>query len=201
MDPRYLNMTDLHLLDLSDSTSIKAINVDQTYGGDLLLQTAVEDEVCDTFPSPYDNDYRGATDENPDAVPNRFDPDSPVFALLPDGSYALYDPRLILHENSLESPLLDGGGGIVLRSTLPKNGYTAAERGSTGQFYMTNDENIVLCANEHPNFVNRGVLNCCSKYCLMTHHTHIAPFHHTFHRSLCCQPRRECMCCGTELLQ
>jgi hypothetical protein len=147
LDPRYLNTTNLHILDLSDPsiTNIEAINVGQTHGGDLLLTSAVEDEVCDTFPSPYDNDYRGANDENPDAVPNRFDPDAPVFALLPDGSYALYDPRIILHENSLESPLIDGGGSAVLRSTLrAKNGFTAAQIGSTSRYYTSNDENIVL---------------------------------------------------------
>ena len=160
MDPRYLNMTEVHLLDLSDPsvTSITTINAQQTFGGDLLLQSAVQDDVCDTFPSPYDNDYRGADDANPEAMPNRFDPDAPVFAILPDGSYALYDPRLILHENSLESPLMDGGGGVVLRSTVrAKNGFAAAQRGSSSYHYTVNDENIVLCANEYPNFVNRGM--------------------------------------------
>jgi hypothetical protein len=166
LDPRYLNYTDLHILDLSDpnKTSIEVINADQTYGGDLLLLSPVEDAICDTFPSPYDNDYRGANTENPDAVPNRFDPDVPVYALLPDGSYAIYDPRIILRENSLENPLLDGGGSTVLRSALrAKNGFkTTLRAGTIANYYVANDENIVLCANEHPNFLNRD--SCVLSY-------------------------------------
>eukprot|EP00804_Cyclotella_cryptica_P005395 CCRYP_017085-RA/>CCRYP_017085-RA protein AED:0.06 eAED:0.06 QI:162/1/1/1/1/0.96/28/3961/2317 len=165
LDPRYVNYTELFILDLSDpnATEIEAINVDQTYGGDLLLQAAVQDEVCDTFPSPYDNDYRGANAANPDAVPNRFAPDENVFALLPDGSYALYDPRLILRENTLENPLMDGGGSTVLRSALrAKNGFAPSQREGTGDYFVSNDQNIVLCANEHPNFLNRD--HCVLSY-------------------------------------
>lgn len=167
LDPRYLNMTDLHILDLSDPTvaTIEAINVDQTHGSDLLLQTAVQDDICDTFPSPYDNDYRGANEENPDATPNRFNPDAPVFAVLPDGSYALYDPRIILRENTLDNPLLDGGGGVVLRSTLrAKNGFNSTQRGSSADYSTSNDHNIVLCSNEHPNFINRGEIIVVAHY-------------------------------------
>jgi hypothetical protein len=152
-------MTEMFVLDLSEpnSTSIEVINEGQTHGGDLLLQADVQDEACSTFPSPYDNDYRGADEANPDAVPNRFDPDDNVFALLPDGTYALYDPRIILKENSLENPLMDGGGSSVLRSTLrAKSGFRPAERAGKGEYFVANDENIVLCANEHPNFLNRG---------------------------------------------
>jgi hypothetical protein len=155
----------LHILDLSDPnvTSIEVINADQTHGGDLLLQTEINDDICDTFPTPYDNDYRGANAENPDAVPSRFDPDAPVFAILPDGSYALYDPRIILHENSLESPLIDGGGSAVLRSTLrAKDGFKATQREGTNTYNVANDQNIVLCANEHPNFLNRD--SCVLSY-------------------------------------
>ena len=154
----------MHILDLSDPnvTSVEPINTDQTYGGDLLLKAAVQDQVCGTFPSPYDNDYRGANAENPDAVPNRFAPDAPVFALLPDGSYALYDPRIILHENSLENPLVDGGGSVVLRSALrAKDGFKTTLRENTvDNYYVANDQNIVLCMNEHPNFLNRGESFC-----------------------------------------
>ena len=56
IDPNFISMTDLHILDLSDTnaTSVVQINVEQTYGGDWLLETAVQDEVCATFPSPYE---------------------------------------------------------------------------------------------------------------------------------------------------
>ena len=86
-------MTDLHVLEMTTNTSIIEINTELTLGGDLLLQSGIEDDVCSTFPSPYDNDYRGADPYNTEAMPSRFNPDKPVFARLPDGSYALYDPR------------------------------------------------------------------------------------------------------------
>eukprot|EP00956_Cyclotella_meneghiniana_P031482 scaffold82766_cov24-Cyclotella_meneghiniana.AAC.1 len=58
---------------------------------------------------------------------------------------------------------MDGGGGVVLRSTVrAKNGFAAAQRGSSSYHYTVNDENIVLCANEYPNFVNRECVCCCS---------------------------------------
>ena len=86
-------MTDLHILEMPANASIIEINTQYTLGGDLLLQSDVEDEVCSTLPSPYDNDYRGSDPYNPKEAPSRFKLDKPVFALLPDGSYALHDPR------------------------------------------------------------------------------------------------------------
>lgn len=62
--------------------------------------------------------YRGADPNNPDDIPTRFVPDKPVFAMLPDGTHAIFDSRLILHENTLENPVMDGGGHTVLRSTI-----------------------------------------------------------------------------------
>ena len=158
LDPNFIDMTDLHLLDLSDGNvaTVTPINTEQTLGGDWLLETPVQDEICATFPSPYDNDYRGADPKNPDEIPSRFEPDKPVFVKLPDGTYALFDSRLILHSNTLESPVIDGGGNSVLRSSLRANReainvikYPWAEG-----YYVFNEENIVLCSNEQPNFLN-----------------------------------------------
>ena len=167
IDPLFVNMTDLNLLDLTDdnSTTITPINVEQTYGGDLLLESAVNDTICETFPSPYDNDYRGAAPINPDDVPSRFAPDKPVFAELSDGTYALYDSRLVTVENSLEYPTPDGGGSSVLRSTIrsQRDGFKAiVQPGGRAQFYVFNDHNIALCNNEQPNFINRD--NCVLTY-------------------------------------
>ncbi|KAL7463535.1 hypothetical protein ACHAXS_003891, partial [Conticribra weissflogii] len=156
VDPRYVNLADLHVLNIPANASIVEINSEQTLGGDLLLLSDIENEVCSTFPNPYDNDYRGADRYNPDAMPSRFQPDKPVFARLPDGSYALYDQRLILHENTLENPKMDGGGESVLRSTIrAARGFVA--RNQTGQnsgYHIINDKNIALCINEQPNFIN-----------------------------------------------
>ena len=159
LDPNFINMTDLHLLDLSDHnvTTVSPINSEQTFGGDWLLKTPVQDEVCATFPSPYDNDYRGADPTNPNDIPSRFVPDKPVFAKLPDGTYALFDSRLILHDNTLENPVIDGGGNSVLRSTLRANreGLKVMKYPWAEQYYVYNDHNIALCSNEMPNYLNQ----------------------------------------------
>ena len=166
IDPNFINMTDLHVLDLSDTiaTSVVSINVDQTYEGDWLLETAVQDEVCATFPSPYDNDYRGGDGTNLDIIPTRFSPDKPVFAKLPDGSYAMFDSRLILHGNTLEEPVADGGGTSVLRSTLrhQRDGLKAVKYPWAEEYYIIHDHNIALCSNEQPNFLNQD--HCVISY-------------------------------------
>lgn len=162
LDPNFLNMTDLHLLDLSamNDTAVSPINVNQTFGGDWLLKSAVQDDVCASFPTPYDNDYRGADPTNPKDIPTRFKPDKPVFAKLPDNSYALFDSRLILHGNTVENPVIDGGGNSVLRSTLRthRDGFKTMQYPWEEEYYVFNDHNIALCSNEQPNFINQD--NC-----------------------------------------
>lgn len=163
LDPTFLSHADLNILDLS-SSPVTPINVEQTYGGDWLLQADVAAGVCEAFPSPYDNDYRGADPLNPDALPSRFAPDKPVFALLPDGTHALYDPRLIVQENTIENPLLDGGGDAVIRTTLRKNNFVAntMKTGNDTDYFVYNDKNIALCSNGEPNFLNFD--NCKLSY-------------------------------------
>ena len=83
IDPNFVNATDLHVLDLSsDATAITPINVEQTLGGDLLLETSqmeLQASTCASFPTPYDNDHRGGDANNPkdEYAPSRFDPTSP----------------------------------------------------------------------------------------------------------------------------
>ena len=148
-------MTDLHILDLSGQT-VTPINVQQTFSADLLLENEVTDEVCSTFPTPYDNDYQGGDPDNPDLTPTRFTPDKPVFASLADGTYALYDSRLLMQENSLENPLMDGGAVGVLRSTLraQNEGLKTKQYPFSTDYFIINHKNNMLCANEQPNFVN-----------------------------------------------
>ena len=166
LDPNFVNMTSLHILDLSNQngTNLTPINTEQTYGADWLLKTPVQDEVCATFPSPYDNDYRGADPTNKDYIPSRFEPDKPVFAKLSDGTYALFDSRMILHENTLENPILDGGGNSVMRSTLRANkpGLKVIKYDWAEVYYVHNDHNIALCSNEQPNFLNQD--SCVLSY-------------------------------------
>lgn len=166
LDPNFINQTELHVLDLSDtnSTSIIPINVNQTFGGDWLLETPVQDDKCASFPSPYDNDYRGADHSNPNDIPSRFAPDKPVFAQLPDGSFALFDSRLILHGNTLENPVSDGGGNSVLRSTLraQREGLKTIKYPWNDEYFVFNDHNVALCSNEQPNFLNQD--HCVLSY-------------------------------------
>ncbi len=159
-------MAGLHILDLSNrnATTPTPIDTEQTYGGDWLLKTPEQDEVCVTFPSLYDNDYRGADPTNPNDIPSRFQPDKSVFAKLTDGTYAIFDSRLILHENSLENPVIDGGSNCVLRSTLRANrqGLKVIKYSWAEQYFVCNDHNIALCSNEMPNFLNQD--NCVLRY-------------------------------------
>lgn len=71
-------------------------------------------------------------------TPSRFEPDKPVFAQLPDMSFALFDSRIILHENSLENPKMDGGGQTVLRSTLRarRNGIITKEYSWAEEYFV-----------------------------------------------------------------
>lgn len=76
LDPNFVNTTDLHVLDLSGpNLTVAPINAEQTYSGDWLLQSEVQDAVCETLPTPYDNDYRGGNFDTPDFLPTRFNPD------------------------------------------------------------------------------------------------------------------------------
>ena len=81
LDHNFINMTNPHILDSSghNATALTPINTEQTYRGDWLLKTPIQDEGCATFPSPYNNDYRGADPTNPNNIPSRFQPDKPVF--------------------------------------------------------------------------------------------------------------------------
>ena len=169
--PTYVNTTDLNILDLSTqpSSSLYPINEDQTHGGDWLLASDVNDElseVCATLPSPYDNDYKGGDHANPDRLASRFDPDKPVFSLLPDGSHARDDLRHLLHENTLEVPLMEGGGALVLRSTM---GGTKKFAPTDDGGYVFHETNRALCVNEQPNLINRDTCklsyeaNACAK--------------------------------------
>ena len=64
----------------------------QTHGGEYILIDGLSDNLCAKL-----NDV---TEEN----------DPPIFGQLPDGSWLQFDPSIMLEENTVESPILDGGG-------------------------------------------------------------------------------------------
>eukprot|EP00957_Ditylum_brightwellii_P189431 14418472-Ditylum_brightwellii.AAC.1 len=45
-----------------------------------------------------------------------FNLDPPIFGKLPDDSFAVFDPYLLLQENTVENPIPDGGGATTLQS-------------------------------------------------------------------------------------
>ena len=160
LDPRFVDYSDLHILNLTDKerTPVTVINAEQTRGSDWLLLSAVNDSACDTFPSPYDNDYRGADDDYPDGIPSRFEPDKPVFAQLPDMSFALFDSRMILDENTLDNPKIDGGGETVLRSMLRvrRNGIITKKYGWAEEYFACESHFVFysLFLLSHPILLN-----------------------------------------------
>ena len=122
-EPTSFPTTDIHII---------TINGEITKGSDYLLLVDVRnDPTCDRIPNPYDNDFRGFDRNHPEEdgrydnyvgkTPSKFNQDPPVFALMPDGFYALHDPRLVTIENSIDNPALDGGGSNVLLAS--PNGY------------------------------------------------------------------------------
>eukprot|EP00957_Ditylum_brightwellii_P029726 2247720-Ditylum_brightwellii.AAC.1 len=105
-------------------------------GGVWQLNSNINRNKCSSLPSALDNDYRDATDREIGNAgewyedgkkkygllhPNwgnmtAFALDHPIFARLPDGSDAIYDPYLLLQENTIENPIPDGGGQTTLQS-------------------------------------------------------------------------------------
>jgi len=71
---------------------LEPIDGPQTSDGEFILFGGLSDPLCYQL-----ND---STEEE----------DPPVFGKLPDGSWLQFDPRLVLEENTLESPIPDGGG-------------------------------------------------------------------------------------------
>ena len=112
-------MASLSWLDMSALSSDELVNInsDQTHDSVWLRTTALE--TCD--------------DENGDAIPDpaglantdyfstgrgKYNLDRPVFAKLPGtNKWAIHDPRALFNGNTLEEPLMDGGGGYVKRAS------------------------------------------------------------------------------------
>jgi hypothetical protein len=123
LDSKFVDSSNLHELDLA-SNSLTALD---TTSSNLLLNTQVVSPTCNEIADPEDathksfyNDCRKGTSGDCDHyLMNAWrNPTKPVFGQLLDDSYVLYDTRLELDENTIENPLLDGGGGKVLRSTF-----------------------------------------------------------------------------------
>jgi hypothetical protein len=87
---------------------------------DFILSEDFNSNACASLPSPYGKS-NGA-------------PGPTIFGFV-DGMYLVYDPRLVLETNTVENPLMDGGGTAVVETN--------------GQ---------MLCSNAPRSFINEG--NC-----------------------------------------
>ena len=146
IDPNFVNETTLHQLDLT-SYNITALSTDggaspgSTGGGVWQLFEDVSDSAaaCETLPSPLDNDYRDASDQEIGTISGQvkqinwgesavFNLDRPIFGRLPGGGYAIFDPYLLLQENSLNTPMDDGGGTATLASATKAGNFTIVRK-------------------------------------------------------------------------
>jgi len=66
--------------------------------GDIVIGSDVDDLLCASLPDIVDEG------------------DPPIFGKMDDGSMWVFDPRLILESNTVESPLQDGGGAVSLET-------------------------------------------------------------------------------------
>lgn len=84
-------------------------------------------------------------DANCDNIPPARYKDKQVVIGNLDGQHWLFDPQIVLQENSLETPLPDGGGNLVEQTRLTE---TELENDRRGRDYE------VLCSNAVVSFVN-----------------------------------------------
>jgi hypothetical protein len=57
-----------------------------------------------------------------------FNLDPPIFGRLPGGGHAIFDPYLLLQENSLDAPMDDGGGTATLASATKAGNFTIVRK-------------------------------------------------------------------------
>eukprot|EP00986_Skeletonema_menzelii_P003357 scaffold1026_cov141-Skeletonema_menzelii.AAC.8 len=76
------------------SGSLQVIDTQHSDGQELISTVALDDAICDTLSD--------ITEQG----------DAPVHGKLDDGTFVLFDPRLMLQENTVDNPESDGGGLI-----------------------------------------------------------------------------------------
>lgn len=90
--PDSLQPPNVLLLPNVSADVLEQIDEVHSRGGEYILFPGLSDSLCDQL-----NDV---TEER----------DAPVFGQLPDGSWLQFDPSIVLEENTVESPIPDGGG-------------------------------------------------------------------------------------------
>jgi hypothetical protein len=127
LDSSFVVSSTYHELDLTSSTLIP-LDTSYSKGSSLLLDNAIVTATCNDIADPQDATHKSfQNDCNNNASPGNCDhykmnswrnPTKPVFGKRQDGIYVLYDTRLELDENTIENPLIDGGGNKVVASTF-----------------------------------------------------------------------------------
>ena len=121
LDRRFVNAGNYHELDLSNKMMTQ-LDLEYSKASSFMLEQEHISDTCDIIADPEDsthktfrNDCRG---ENCDHyLDNGWrNPTETVFGIHPNGFYMLYDQRLDLDENTIERPMIDGGGKKVLNS-------------------------------------------------------------------------------------
>ena len=83
---------------IGQNIDLSSANTSPVGDNDILLQDDLSDDLCETLPE----------------TASKLDP--PIFGQLSDGSHVIFDARLILLDNTAESPALDGGGEVSLET-------------------------------------------------------------------------------------
>lgn len=146
LDSTVVDGPDYHELDLSANTLVP-LDLNTSQGATLLLDDDVKSPTCADIAHPQDSTHKSFEDDCNDVkYPGDCDhykrngwrnPAKPVFGRLSDGSFVLYDIRLELDENTIENPLIDGGGNKVVNSLFvaPTSVYDDSPRPS---YYCSN---------------------------------------------------------------
>ena len=125
-------------------TELKNINVDRTHDSNWLLKKDLDtcnDEAGNPFPDPaglaaYDLSSTGR---------GKYNLDKPIFAILPgENKWALHDLRVLFQGNTIEQPLMDGGGNAMQR----------AARSGDNDDGNPNTDLVTLCSNTQRNIFN-----------------------------------------------
>lgn len=139
-DPLTLNFTS------KSSSQLEPINLEYGYESVLLLKESLANDAansasCLNIRDPLEQLYQDEAYTN-----NTF---PPVFAQLPDNTWALYDQRLNLNENTIDNPLMDGGGNNVKNSVPSRAGEVSATICNNAPPTIFNMESCKLSTEEN----------------------------------------------------
>ena len=87
-----------YFIQFSESDHLEVIDENFTSGQEFILKNGINDARCDDIPHVFE------------------ELDTPVFAKMADGTWLIHDRRLELQENTLHTPLSDGGGSINIET-------------------------------------------------------------------------------------